>query len=843
MRFHGFGRTERPAREYAEADGETRVALIGRHGERIVAAAGYDRLREPGVAEVAFTVADDFQGRGTATRMLEQLAAVAAERGIERFDAEVLADNRPMLKVFRRAGFDVRRTGMGGEVVLSLDIRPTEEVRERIAARDHRAAVASLRPILSPASVAVVGASSEPGSVGGALLANIMEAGFQGVASPVNRSGGVVRSVRVARDLGELPEVPELVVVAVPAAEVLDVARGAVDHGARALLVVLTGFRDAGEEARARQEELLEVVRSAGVRMVGPNSLGVLNTDPAVSLNATVAGARVPSGRLAISSQSGAIGIGLLGHAAARSLGVSSFAALGARADVSTNDLLEYWEDDDRTAAVMLYVETFGNPERFARICRRVSQRKPILALKGRGAAAPAGGASSHTAAAMRGDAVVDALLRHAGVLRFHSGDQLFDAAQFFEAQPLPVGRRMAVVTNSTGVGALAADACAARGLAVGRPAATGLANPLSLGIHAAPEDYGRALSALLADEAVDAVMAFYVDLSGGDPRGVLAAISDAAARHHKPVAASVVEADGRLPESRSDAVPNFLFPDACSNVLARAVQRREWLSRPLGQRRQFGDVDADAARALVAAWLGGDGDGDGSGPPEGRWLTTDEAEAILATHGIPYVPGRRCPDADTAVTAAGEIGGPLALKADFPPPAQAGDLDAVLLGLEGDDAVRAGWRELERRVRAAGREWLGAVVQPLAGGGADVLVGAVRDAELGPVMATGMGGRHAGLAPDVAFRLLPVTDVDADELIDAARSVAAQLEGFRGSAPLDRQALRDVILRFALLLREVPELVEGDLNPVRCLPDGAVVIDMRLRIARRRRMGSVKTW
>ena len=441
----------------------------------------------------------------------------------------------------------------------------------------------------------------------------------------------------------------------------------------------------------------------------------------------------------------------------------------------------------------------------------------------------------------MRGDAVVDALLRHAGVLRFPSGDQLFDAAQFFEAQPLPVGRRMAVVTNSTGVGALAADACAARGLAIGRPAATGLANPLSLGIHAAPEDYGRALSALLADEAVDAVMAFYVDLSGGDPRGVLAAISDAAARHHKPVVASVVEADGRLPESRSDAVPSFLFPDACSNVLARAVQRREWLSRPLGQRRRFGDVDADAARALVAARLGGDGDG--SGPPEGRWLTTDEAEAILATHGIPYVPGRRCPDADTAVTAAGKIGGPLALKADFPPPAQAGDLDAVLLGLEGEDAVRAGWRELERRVRAAGREWLGAVVQPLAGGGADVLVGAVRDAELGPVMATGVGGRHAGLAPDVAFRLLPVTDVDADELIDAARSVAAQLEGFRGSAPLDRQALRDVILRFALLLREVPELVEGDLNPVRCLPDSAVVIDMRLRIARRRRMGSVKTW
>jgi acyl-CoA synthetase (NDP forming)/RimJ/RimL family protein N-acetyltransferase len=637
MRFHGYGRTDAAAREYAEADGVDRVALIGRHGDRVVAAAGYDRLREPGVAEVAFAVADELHGRGTATRMLEQLAEIGGERGIDRFEAEVMSDNRAMLHVFRSAGFGIQRKSAFGEVTVSLDIRPTEAVRERIEARDHAGAVASLRPILAPASVAVVGADD---GVGEAVLANLVEGGFRGVVTPVARAGGVVRSMRAACSVAELPEPAELVVIAVGGDEALEVARAAAEHGAKALLVLSAGFADADEEGGAREQRLLEIVRSHGMRMVGPNCLGVLNTDAAVRLNATFAGARVAAGRLAISSQSGAIGIGLLGHAAARRLGVASFASLGNRADVSTNDVLELWEEDERVAAVLLYVETFGNPERFARIARRVARRKPILAVKGRRAQPSARTElGSHTAAALRGDAVVDALLRHAGVMRFRTGEELFNAAEFFEGQSLPRGRHLGLVSNSTGLATLTADACATRGLLVG-DADGDVRNPQLIGIQAEPGDYAAAVRALLADDGVDGVIACYVDRSGGDPSAVLEAVSAAAAEERKPVVASVVGADGRLPTPARRGVPNFLFPEACASALARAVERREWLSRPLGQRPQYANMDAEAARAVVAGRRG--------------WLPNPDAERLLTTHGIPFTPSQPCAGVDAAVAAAG---------------------------------------------------------------------------------------------------------------------------------------------------------------------------------------------
>ena len=831
-RFHGSVRTEGPARSDAEADGDTRVVLVGWRAERVVASGSYDRLREPAVAEVAFTVAEDFQGRGVATRILEQLAEIGAERGIGRFDAEVMESNQAMLAVFHRAGFGVRSRLDFDELLVSLDIQPTEAVQEKIGERDHVGVVASLRCILAPASVAVVGASNEPGSRGGDLFANLIAGGFQGAAVPVNRSGGVVRSVRAARSLSELAEPPELVVVAVPGEEVLDVAAEAARIGAKAMLVVSSLAGGTGEDT-GPQRQLLEIVRSAGLRMVGPSALGVLNNDASVRLRGTFAGAPVPAGRLAISSQSGAIGIALLGDVAARRLGLSSFASLGGRADVSTNDLLEYWEEDQATAAVILYVETFGNPEHFGRIARRVARRKPILAIKGRRAQGPDAGAGSHTAAALRGDALVDALLLQAGVMRFHSGEELFDTAEFFETQPLPLGHRMGIVSNSRGVATLAVDACGSRGLAVGRS--------LAIGSRAGPADYAASLRALLAEQTIDAVMAYYVDLGGGDPQSVLAAISAATAGQTKPVVASVLGSDGRRVEPQGNSVPNFRFPETCAGILARAVERREWLSRALGQRPEFDGIDAESAQARVAARLdrhptvGTQGD---SG-----WLPTPESEALLATHQIPFVASESCPDVEQAVSSAAALGGPVVLKADFPPPAHAADVDAVLLGLEGEATVRAGWQELERRCRAAGREWRGVTVEPLVGSGADVLLGALADPDLGQVMAIGLGGRRAGLGRDVAYRLLPFTDVDAHELIDASETLSIQLDGFRGSVPLDRLALQELILRFATLLRAVPELVEVDLNPVRCLPDGVVVLDMRMRVERRSRPESVTRW
>jgi acyl-CoA synthetase (NDP forming) len=356
------------------------------------------------------------------------------------------------------------------------------------------------------------------------------------------------------------------------------------------------------------------------------------------------------------------------------------------------------------------------------------------------------------------------------------------------------------------------------------------------LGISAGPDEYAASIRGLLGDRGIDALMVFYVDFYDGDAAAVLDAISAASEGQRKPVVASVLRSDGRLPPRTGLGVPNFLFPESCATVLSRAAERREWLSRPLGEPPHYRDLDGPAARAVIASFLDRE--------PAGGWLSLPEAEALLATHGIPVATSHRCRDLERAVAVAAEIGAPVALKADFAAPAHASDIDAVMLDLEDESAVRSGWRELEQRVRAAGREWIGAIIQRLiAPGGADVLVGAIGDPDLGPVLAVGFGGRRAGLGRSTAFRLLPVTDAEADELIDSAEGVATQLDGFRGSAVLDRQALRELMLRFALLLRDLPEVVETDLNPVRCMTNGCVVLDMRLRIEPRRPVERVRTW
>lgn len=768
LRFHGYVRSDRVAAHYAAADGENRVALLAHREGEIVAVAGYERLRELGAAEVAFAVLASEQGRGLGTRMLEQLAAVASEHGIDRFDASVLLENRRMLRVFSSAGFAVKRESSYGVAELSMDIRPSETLAERIAERDHQATVASLRPLLAPSSLAVVGASNQPDSVGGRLFANVLAARFQGIATPVNRSAPVVQSVRAHPRVSELPEPPELAILAVPAAEVLDVARDASGAGVRALIVVSAGFAERDEAGRRRQDELLRVCRAYGMRLIGPNSLGLINTDRGVALNAALSQVTPAPGGLAISSQSGALGIGLLGQAVGRGLGVASFVTLGNRADVSTNDLLEWWEDDERVAVIALYMESFGNPRRFSVLARRVSRRKPIVAVKGHRDAGLAGELESHTGRALRGEAVFDALFRQAGVLRVEGAQALFDTAALLERQPLPGGRSVAVVTNSGGLGTLAADACASRGLsiaplapatqdrlAVTVPDADRTTNPVDLGISATPDHLRAAVDTVLGDEGVDAAIVLTVDLAGVSPDAMLAALEPADGTRAKPVAASCVRADGRTP-APPGSVPNFRFPEACAAVLALAAQRREWLSRPLGQRPALEEADADAARARVAAALGGEG--------HARWLEDDDVDALLAGYGI----------------ARGE---------------------------------RAG--------------------------GVDVLVGALNHEALGVVAGVGAGGPQAGVYGDVAFRLAPATDVDAAELLEAAPVVAHWLT----AGELDRDALADCLLRLTRLFEDVPELLEGDLNPVGVHARGVTVAGARLRAGRRSAPERIRTW
>jgi acyl-CoA synthetase (NDP forming) len=703
--------------------------------------------------------------------MLEQLAEVAAARGITRFDAEVMGENRPMLHVFGNAGFGVRRASSGGIVHLALDLRPTIQLAERIDDRTHAATVASLRPLLAPRSIAVIGASAREGSVGGAIFRGIVEGGFNGVATPVHPDAGVVGSTRAVRSLRDLDEPAELAVVAVAAGEVQAVAEEAAAAGVRALLVVSTGFGDTDEpEGRAREDALLAAVRAHGLRLVGPNALGVVNTDPDVALQALIGRVPVRGGGLGLSSQSGALGLALLGHAAARRMGVSSFLALGNRADVSTNDVLEHFADDERTTVVAFYVESFGNPRRFSQVARRVSRRKPILAVKGSRRHQDEAPGKLRIAAALTDAAATEALFHQAGVLRVESTQTLFDAAELLERQPLPAGRHVGIVTNSGGLGTVAADAAAARGLQLARvsdatrarlaadlPRADRLGNPIDLGVRAGSADERAAVAALLEDEGVDAVLVVHVGLGGDPPDARLAALEDAVEGATKPVVACVVGGDGRLPERETRRVPNYRFPEAAVRALAIAADRRGWLGRRLGQVPALDGFDAEAAQAVVAR--AGEG-----------WLAGDDAVALLRAAGL--------------------------------------ELEDVR---DGTDA-------------------------------APVLVGAVNDAELGPVVGVGAGGGPGWLGPppgDVVFRLAPLTDVDAEELVDGPAAVRAALAG----GDRDAAALRDVVLRVAALADAVPELAEAELDPVLVGEQGVTIGGARVRLAPPPERDRPKTW
>ena len=503
------------------------------------------------------------------------------------------------------------------------------------------------------------------------------------------------------------------------------------------------------------------------------------------------------------------MGLALLAQAEARGLGVASFLAVGNRADVSTNDLLEYWEDDDAVAAIGLYVESFGNPRRFSQIARRVSRRKPILVVKGqlaRPLRAAARRAGSHTAAALRSEDVFDALFHDAGVLRVDSTDELFDVADLFERQPLPAGRNVGVVSNSGGLGTLAADAALSCDLRLPRlsattqqrlrralPRATRVANPVDLTVGAEPGDFATAVSELLGESAIDAVVVLFIALAEGDAERVLDAVERAATSAEKPVLAAILGADGQPPRRATGRVPNFRLPEACVAALGRAADRRAWLSRPLGQPARLPGIEPERARERAAAALADAGDGNDG------WMDPASLEELLNAYRVPLAPTARCRDPDAAVAAAARFGGPIALKASLPAPSHAGDIDAVLLGLTGEDAIRAGWQELHRRVRATAHAWPDeVVVQPLVDGGADILVGSVSDPDLGPLLGLGVGGRRPALAHAITFRLAPTTDAagrGADRRLDRRRGLAGGLRRQPATGP-PRPARPDPALR-----------------------------------------------
>src|SRR5919108_299566 len=660
LRFHGFPTVDsRLVEPLLEPDWDERGALIAalasEDGERVVAVANYVRLRDPAVGEAAFAVADEHQGRGIGTRLLEQLSARAAEAGIERFVAEVLADNREMLGVFEAAGFELTREVESGEVEVQFAIAPTETYRVRVEERDHTAVTASLRPFFEAQSVAVIGASRRRGSIGGELFRNILAGDFKGAAYPVNRDGEAVAGVRAYRSIEEIAEPIDMAVISLPAAAVLAAAEEALHNGVRALVVISAGFAEVGSDGAARQEQLLALVRAHGARLIGPNCLGLATAGP--SLNATFAARSAPSGNIGFSSQSGALGLALLEAAEARGLGLSAFVSIGNKADVSSNDLLEWWEDDEATDVVLMYVESFGNPRRFGRLARRVARRKPILALKSGTTLTGQRAASSHTAALAGSDAAVDALFHQAGVIRAESLEELVDVAALLSSQPEPKGRRVAVLTNAGGLGILCADACEAAGLelpelaeetraapAAHLPAEASVANPVDLLGSATAATYAAALPPLLADPHVDALIALFVPPVVAGAEEVAAAIAETVERAavDKPVLVVVISAEGMPSALRAAASPvaAFLYPESAAHALGLAAERAEWLRRPAGAVPALEDVDPAAARAVL---------------DEG-WLEPAAVRALLTAYGVPLVEERLAASADEAGAPAAEL-------------------------------------------------------------------------------------------------------------------------------------------------------------------------------------------
>ena len=676
--------------------------------------------------------------------------------------------------------------------------------------------------VLRPRSVAVVGASRRPDSVGATITRNLVAGGFAGDVFPVNPGAATIEGLRAFPSVLDVPSPPELAVLAVPAAAVVGAARECARAGVRALVVVTSGFAESGDEGRERQRELLAVCRAAGMRMVGPNCLGVIDT--AAGLNASFAPGTPVAGRVGFASQSGAFGIASIDLARTRGIGLSSFVSLGDKADLSGNDFLHFWEDDPRTDVIALYLESFGNPRKFGRIARRLSERKPVIVVKSGRSRAGQRAASSHTGALLAAaDTSVDALFRHAGVIRTDTIGELFDVAALLSRQPLPAGDRVGIVTNAGGPGILCADACEARGLRVpgldagtrsalasALPAEASVGNPVDLIASASADDYARALRSVTADPGVDSVIAIFVRPLATRAADVDAAIRAAAAGASKPVLAVFLGPD--VPAPAAEGVPSFASVEEAALALSHAVRYARHRAAPPDPPPDLDGVDVDAAAAVIAEGLAAGG----------GWLAPPAVEALLGAYGLPLAPSRWATTPHGVRRAAEELGGRVAVKAAGEGLLHKTEVGAVRLDLSPTAAARAA-----AEMRAA-LSPDGFLVQAMAPPGPELLVGVVGDPRFGPLVAVGAGGHTAELVGDVQVRLAPLGPREAAHMLRELRTFPL-LEGYRGSTPADVASVEDVVVRIAALAAAHPEIAELDCNPLIAGPHGAVVVDARV--------------
>jgi acyl-CoA synthetase (NDP forming)/RimJ/RimL family protein N-acetyltransferase len=791
--------SDRDLHRFTHVDHVDRVAFVVLLGDQVVGVGRFDRYPGTDDAEVAFLIEDAHQGRGLGSVLLEHLAAAARERGIKRFVAEVLAQNSKMVRVFQDAGYKAERSYEDGVVHLTFPIDQTEDALAVSYEREQRSESRSIARLLTPSSVAVVGASNDPGKLGNAVLTDLLAYGFDGPIYPVNPGARHVRGVPAYADIEAIPGDVDLAVLAVPAEEVAAVVEACRRKRVRGLVVISGGFGEAGPEGRDAERRLVAAARASGMRVVGPNCLGIVNTDPEIRLNASLAPQIPGRGRVGFFAQSGALGVALLERARGRKIGLSTFVSAGNRADVSGNDLLQYWATDPATEVVLLYLESFGNPRKFARLARIVGRTKPVVAVKsGRHVDMTPGLVGTSVSVP---EESVAALFASAGVIRVDTVAQLLDVGSLLAHQPLPEGSRVAVVGNSTAMGQLVADAVLEEGLELAHAA------PVDIGVSGSPEAFRAALQAAVDDEAVDAVVAVFLPplMAGSKEYGP--ALREVAVGSAKPIVATFLSTEGIPPELAvtdehgmpgRGSVPSFATPERAVIALAKVAEYARWRRRPVGELPELPDVDDEAGKAIVRKALGD--------APQGRSLTDDELIALLATYGVPLLGTRTVTDADGAVAAAKAIGYPVVLKSTAPWLRHRSDLGGVRLDLGDDEAVRTAFTAIPSGDPV--------IVQEMAAPGVATVVEVVDDPSFGALVSFGVGGVATDLLGDRAYRTLPLTDLDAAELVRAPRAWPL-LNGYRGSEPVDVAALENLLLRVARLADDLPEVLRLRLEPV----------------------------
>jgi acetate---CoA ligase (ADP-forming) len=821
------------------------VTRLTEGGSRIIATGNYVAPNET-VAEVAMAVDDAFQGKGIGTLLLERLTLLAVTNGFRRFRAVTMLENKPMLDVFRDSGFECRTRSDGGYVEIDLSTIPSEASVLRAEMRDRVSTTASLRPFFQPRSVAVIGASRNPLNIGTRILNALVSAAYEGQVYPINPHTSSIGSLPSYASVRDIPDGPDLAVIAVPRDSVLKVVDDCASRGVRAIVVITAGFAEIGPEGRDLQQRLVEKVRGYGMRMVGPNCLGLINADSAVRLNASFSPIFPAPGRIAFSSQSGALGLAVLSLARKRELGISNFISVGNKADVSGNDLLQYWEEDKQTEIILLYLESFGNPRRFARIARRVSRHKPIVAVKAGRTAAGRRAAGSHTAALAASDVAVEALFHQTGVIRADTLDEMFDLAAALSNQPLPHGRRVAILTNAGGLGILCADTCEANGLVVQElshstknrlrqflPPTASVTNPVDMIASAGADEFRKAVEILLSANEIDSLVILYIDvglskstdLTGGIASGVVAGRKPGGTE--KPVLACVMAGSDTAKPICTDGerVPNYAFPENAARALGKITAYAEWRKQPEALIPDFDDINPRTARAICQVGLQQTGPG---------WLSAEDTRKALAALALPVSPGGVCRTPDDAAQLAREIGFPVAVKLASRRIVHKTEVGGVRLNLHDEAAVRQAFGDIQARLAREDKldAMDGVVVQPMISSGVELMAGVIGDPLFGPLVAFGLGGIHVEILKDVCFRITPLTDRDAHEMVRSIRGYRL-LEGYRGHPPADIPAIEDLLLRVSRLVEEIPEISEIDLNPVFALPpgQGCRIIDARIRI------------